>query len=140
MNRRATAVLMRGRRRAERLMILRCTIRRVTGETTDRNTGKVVETAELVYPNADHPVGRCKITSYEGHEQERDVAGWSATQQRLAIHLPVGAYDVRVGDIIEITESPLDPRLVGRKYRTAQEAPYRTFATADRVFIDSHAK
>lgn len=133
MGSRATAAILRGRRQAERLMIMRCTVDRVVGETTDPDTDKGVPLVERVY------TGKCKVTSYEGYEQERDVAGFAATVQRLSVHFPVGSFQVRVGDVVTVTESPLDARLVGKKYRAAQEAPYRTFATADRVFVDAMA-
>lgn len=124
-------------------MPLTCRIERLTGRTTtDRETGKVISEKELVYE------GCCKITTYEGHEQERDVAGYTATIQRLSIHIPVaaetqgiGVYQPRVGDIIAITDTDgIDDRLLDMQFRMAQEAPYRTYATADRIFIDSIAK
>lgn len=129
------AAVRSGQRLAESLMVLSCTIDRPTGSTTDRSTGKVVTQHERVYE------GRCKLTSYEGYEQERDVVGFQATSQRLSIHLPVGAYRSQVGDVITITaDGGLDERLVGRKYRVAQEATYRAYATADRIFVDAIAK
>lgn len=130
MTARATAALMRGRRKAEALMLDKITIRRVTGETTDRETGKVVPVYTDMY------TGKAKMQSYEGYEQETHTAGTSVTVQRLSCHLPVGAYRINVGDIVEITASQLDPQLVGRKFRITQEAPFKTFATAYRVFID----
>lgn len=130
MTARATAALMRGRRKAEALMFDKCIIRRVTGETTDRETGKVVP----VY--ADMYTGKCKIQSYEGYEQEKDTVGTSLTMQRMSCHLPVGAYRINVGDIVEITDSRLDPLLVGRKFRITNEAPFKTLGTAYRVFVD----
>lgn len=130
---------MRGRRRAKQLMPFKCKIERATGSETDRTTGKVTTQTVQVYGGEDG--GRCKITSYEGHEQERDVVAFPATMQRLSIHLPIGKYEPHVGDIITITDTDgLDDRFLGMKFRVAQEAPYRTYATADRIFIDSIAK
>lgn len=112
-----------------------CRIERAVETTTDRTTGKVTTGKVLVYE------GRCKITSYEGHEQERDVVAFQATTQRLSIHLPVGEYQPHVGDIITVTDTDgLDDRFLTMRYRIAQEAPYRTYATADRIFIDAIAK
>ena len=130
MTARATAALLRGRRKAEALMHTKCVIRRVTGETTDRETGKVVPVYSDMY------TGKCKMQSYEGYEQEKNTAGTSVTVQRMSCHLPVGAYRVNVGDIVEITGSRIDPMLVGRKFRITQEAPFKSFATAYRVFVD----
>ena len=107
-----------------------CLIRRVTGETTDRETGKVVPIYSDVY------TGKCKLQSYEGYEQSRTAAETTVTVQRMSVHLPVGAYRINVGDIVEITASRMDPMLTGRKFRITQEAPFKTFATAYRVFVD----
>ena len=136
MSARAVAVTMRGRRRAEALMRDRCTIDRVIGEETDRDTGKVVPITERVYPSSSSQVPKCKVQSYEGYEQERDLAEAALTVQRMSLHLPVGAYRINVGDIVEITDSALDPMLVGRKFRITAEAPFKSYATAYRVFID----
>lgn len=130
MTARATTALLRGRRKAEALMQDKCLIRRVIGETTDRETGKVVPLLDDVY------TGKCKMQSYEGYEQEKNTAGTAVTVQRMSCHLPVGAYRVNVGDIVEITASRLDPMLTGRKFRITQEAPFKTYATAYRVFVD----
>ena len=43
---------------------------------------------------------------------------------------------VNVGDIVEVTVSRMDPMLTGRAFRITQEAPFKTFATAYRVFVD----
>lgn len=127
---RAQAAVLRGRRKAEALMVDSVTISRVTGTSTDEDTGKVVPVLEPVY------TGRAKLQSYEGYEAEKNVAGAALTVQRMSVHLPVGAYRVNVGDIVEFTASPLDPMLTGRKFRATQEAPFKTFATAYRIFVD----
>lgn len=130
MSARARAATLRGRRRAEALMQDQCLIRRVIGETTDRETGKVVPLYDDVY------TGKCKLQSYEGYEQEKNTAETALTVQRMSVHLPVGAYRINVGDVVEVTDSRMDPLLVGRKFRITQEAPFKTFATAYRVFVD----
>ncbi|MDN5546028.1 MAG: DUF6093 family protein [Rhodococcus sp. (in: high G+C Gram-positive bacteria)] len=130
MSARALTITMRGRRKAEALMFDKCVIRRVVGETTDRETGKVVPLYQDMYE------GKCKMQSYEGYEQSKTTAETTLTMQRMSCHLPVGAYRINVGDIVEITESRLDPLLVNRKFRITQEAPFKTFATAYRVFVD----
>lgn len=111
-------------------MLDTCLIRRVVGETTDRETGKVVPLYDDVY------TGKCKLQSYEGYEQEKNTAETALTVQRMSVHLPVGAYRINVGDVVEIAASRMDPLLVGRKFRITQEAPFKTFATAYRVFVD----
>lgn len=124
------AALRAGRQRAESRMLDTCLIRRVIGETTDRETGKVVPLYQDVYE------GKCKLQSYEGYEQEKNTAAAALTVQRMSCHLPVGAYRINVGDVVEFTASSLDSYLVGRKFRITQEAPFKSFATAYRVFVD----
>jgi hypothetical protein len=124
------SALRAGRALAERMMVDHVVIRRITGERTDRITGKVTPLTEAVY------TGKCKLQSYEGYEQSRDTAGVQYTVQRLSIHLPVGAYRINVGDVAEIVTSTIDPLLVGRQLRLVSEAPFKTFATAYRVFVD----
>ena len=41
--------------------------------------------------------------------------------------------------MVEILESG-DPLLVGREYRITQEAPFKTHATAYRLFVDFKAE
>lgn len=128
--------LAAGRAAAELRMRDRCEIRRVLGRETDRSTGKVSKSTEVVYPNDQHPTPRCKVQSYEGYEAERTMAGAALTTQRMRVDLPVGAYRINVGDIVTITASVDDPMLVGREFRISQEAPFKSQATAYRVFVD----
>lgn len=124
------SALRAGRALAERMMVDHVIIRRITGQETDRVTGKVTPVPQVVYD------GKAKLQSYEGYEQSRDTAGVQYTVQRLSIHLPVGAYRINVGDVAEIITSTVDPLLVGRQLRLVSEAPFKTFGTAYRVFVD----
>lgn len=133
MSARARAALLRGRRRAEALMQDQCTISRVVGETMDE-IGRVVPVTETVYE------GPCKVQSYEGYEESREVIAHSAVVQRMSIHIPVGAYRCSVGDVLTLEKSFMDPLLEGRKFRITQEAPFKTFATAYRIFVDFKAE
>ena len=110
-----------------------CTISRVTGQEMDE-IGRVVPVTETVYS------GRCKLQSYEGYEESREVISHSAVVQRMSIHLPVGSYRCSIGDVLTINESLMDPLLEGRQFRVTQEAPFKTFATAYRIFVDFKAE
>ena len=126
------AAVRSGRVAAERLMTDRCVIRRLTGElTTDPVTFEPVPVYETVY------TGRCKMQTFEGHETTVDVATGSQVVQRSSVHLPVGAYKTRPGDVVTITEAR-DPLLVGESFRIVQEYPVKTHATAYRVFVDNN--
>lgn len=122
----------RGRRAAERLMTDQCVVRRPTGETaTDPDTFEVHPVYEVVYES------RVKVQSYEGYERAAESAGASVTVQRSSVHFPVGAFRTRPGDVVTITAAT-DAFLVGRSFRVVQEAPYKSLATAYRVFVDEN--
>lgn len=108
-------------------------VRRVTGLETDPMTGVDTPGTEVVYS------GKGRLQSFAGNEQTRNVIEHSSVVQRMSIHLPVGDYRPRVGDIAKCVESVEDPNIVGTEYRMAQDAPFKTVATAYRVFVDFKA-
>ena len=130
----AVSTLLRGRERAERLMIDRVEISRVTRVEVDPLTGEDSPTRVVVYQ------GPAKLQSYEGHEASREVILHSSVVQRMSVHLPVGAYRSSVGDVLRVVASHVDPMLDGREFRVTQEAPYKTMATAYRIFVDFKAE
>ena len=120
------------RRRAVMLMPGEIEIRRFYGKTrTVPGSLKPVRDSEVVYR------GPGKVQSYEAHEQPVEVAGSSVTVIRTRIDVPIGeGYAPRPGDIVRVLENPDDPELVGRKFRLASTAPFKSSATAYRVFAD----
>ena len=126
----ARAAIMQGRRMAERLMVDSWVIYKLDMNDVDPLTGEAVRVT--VYE------GKAKLTSYEGYEQTPEVVGHTATVQRMSLHLPVGPYRPQVGHVAVCVES-LDTNLIGTQYRMTQDAPFKTFATAYRVFVDFEA-
>ena len=126
----ARAAIMQGRRMAESLMVDRWVVYKLDMDDVDPLTGEAVRVT--VYE------GKAKLTSYEGYEQTPEVVGHTATVQRLSLHLPVTSYRPQVGHVAVCVDS-LDPNLVGTEYRITQDAPFKTFATAYRVFVDFKA-
>lgn len=129
----AEAAILAGRAAAESLMTDRVEITRVTGVEVDPLTGEDAATTEVVYE------GVGKLQSFEAHEASREVILHSSVVQRMSVHLPVGPYRSSVGDVVRIVDSG-DPLLVGREYRITQEAPFKTHATAYRLFVDFKAE
>lgn len=121
------------REQAELLMTDLVEIRRVVGTSVDPLTGRDEAELEMVYN------GKAKLSSFEGYEASREVVLHSSVTQRMSIHIPVGAYRSSVGDVVRIVHSS-DPLLVGREYRVTQEAPFKTHATAYRIFVDFKAE
>ena len=126
----ARAAIMQGRRMAERLMVDSWVVYKLDMNDVDPLTGEAVRV--IVYE------GKAKLTSYEGYEQTPEVVGHTSTVQRMSLHLPVGPYRPQVGHVAVCVES-LDPNLIGTQYRMTQDAPFKTFATAYRVFVDFEA-
>lgn len=126
----ARAAIMQGRRMAERLMVDSWVVYRLDMDDVDPLTGEAVRTT--VYE------GKGRLQSYEGYEQTPEVIGHTSTVQRMSLHLPIGPYRPQVGHVAVCVES-LDPNLVGTQYRMTQDAPFKTHATAYRVFVDFEA-
>ena len=129
-------VVAQGRAAAERLMTDRCVVRRATGRTvTNPATFEVVREYAVIYGPASPKSGQCKVQAYEAFEQEREVAAATAVINRVRVDFPVGAAAFKPGDVVTIIESA-DPLLTGRHLRLTVEAPYKTHATAYRVFAE----
>lgn len=121
----SASALRSGRAAAERLMQDTCTVER-PGDITNDVTGE----AELV----EVYVGRCKVQTYEGYEQNPKAGGATLTVQRYRVDLPASVL-VRPGDLVTITAAVADPHLVGKTYRVT--APFnKSYATASRCFVD----
>lgn len=125
-------VPMSARRRAKQLMRSRLEIRRFKGKPRTVEDSLVpVRDSEIVYQ------GKGKVQSYEAHEQPVQRAGASVTVIRTRIDVPIGdGYAPRPGDIVRVLENPDDPLLVGETFRLAAAAPFKSMATAYRVFAD----
>lgn len=126
----AISALRAGQSAAERLMTDRWVVYKLDMDDVDPLTGEAARIT--VYE------GKGKLQSYEGYEQNAEVVGHTATVQRLSLHLPVTSYRPQVGHVAVCVDS-LDPNLVGTEYRISQDAPFKTFATAYRVFVDFKA-
>lgn len=126
----ARAAIMQGRRMAESLMVDTWIVYKLDKDQADPLTGEALRV--VVYE------GKGKVQSYEGYEQTPEVIGHMATVQRMSLHLPIGPYRPQVGHVAHCVTS-LDPNLVGTEYRMTQDAPFKTFATAYRVFVDFEA-
>lgn len=125
---RILATLPRLRAEAEALMTATATIYRKTGQTRDGVRLVAVWTA--VY------TGRCKVQTYEAHEQQQGTqSGATATAQRSQVHVPVGAYSPEPGDVVKLTASR-DPHMVGRLWRVVVRWPAKEHATAYRAHVD----
>jgi hypothetical protein len=118
-----------GRRTAEALMVDSCTIVRPGDPVTDPNTGGVTPPATVVY------TGKAKVQPYEPYERNPEVAGAVMTVQRYAVHIPVGSYEPKIGDVVEVTAAMFDPQMVGNTFRVAALL-HKSMSTAYRLAVE----
>jgi len=114
---------------AESLMLDTCTVKRVTGVTTDLLTGADVPTYSTIY------TGKCKVATFQPQERNPEVGGATLTVQRYSVHVPVGAFVPAVGQVVTITDAALDPNLTGRMFRVVALL-HKTAATAYRLSVE----
>lgn len=115
-------------------MVDACLIERVTGTTTNPNTGAVTETKTTVYD------GPCRLQEHGGYPRDISTA---PDQPQLAVsrelQLPVGTSgDVRAGDRATVTASAHDPAMVGRRMWLRGQ-PSKSEATSRRFSIEEVA-
>jgi len=119
-----------GRAAAEALMVDECEIVRVTGTTTDLETGLVTETTEPVY------VGKCRVQQASATAREESPGEAQMLLVARVLQLPVVASaGVRADDQAAITACALDPGLVGRTFVVRAEFA-KTYATSRRLGIE----
>lgn len=125
------SVLAMGRAAAEAGMVDACTITRMTGSTTNRDTGGRTPTNATVY------TGPCRLQEIFGFS--RDVTP-SPDQSQLAryrvLQVPVtSSLDVRVGDEVTMTACAHDPDMVGARL-VVRDQSGKTDSTARRVGVE----
>lgn len=128
------AALARGRALAESLMVDACTITRLTGETTNEDTGVVTPTTSTVY------TGRCRVQQSQlGADSVPSDPGEAYVRLvAFEVQLPMSVLGLRVQDVVTITASALDPDLVGRQFNILGLA-HKTHATARRIQVQEVA-
>lgn len=122
-----SSVLAAGKRAAEAGMADACTVRRVTGTTTDDFSGTITPTYATLY------TGKCRVQQITGTSRPHDVGEDFVLVQRIDVQLPVaGTEGLRVGDEISITSSVNDQDLAGRTF-LVHDLAHKSEATARRV-------
>lgn len=118
-----------GRQAAERNMIDKCQVWRMLPGVEDPITGIPSSPRVLIYE------GRCKLGGDRPYEQKPEVGGALVVIQRFTIHLPWSSGPFFPGDLAVVTESRLQPNMVGNEYRIAGPDE-RSAQTAQRMFVD----
>lgn len=106
----ATTVTQRGRLFALARMLDTCTVTRLTGSSTDPETGVVTPTTSTVY------TGRCRIR--QAIVMDRPLSSGEAQRyiQHSILSIPTTAALLLSDDTVTITASALTPILVGRTW------------------------
>lgn len=124
------SVLARGRAAALAGMVDACAITRVTGHTTDPDTGVQTPTTETVYE------GACRVQQHSpGGARPADVGEAYQLLLRLEVQLPVSATGIEVSDTVTITAAAHDTDLVGRAFRV-RELMHKTHLSARRIGVE----
>lgn len=106
------SVLARGQAAALAGMVDTCTIRRVTGWTTDDFSGTRVPT----YLSPDPYSGKCRVKQVQALPENHDAGEDYVVLSRLQLQLPVSVTGVEVGDEVTMTASVHDPDLPGKVF------------------------
>ncbi len=110
-------------------MLDTCTAVRPGAPSTHATTGAVTTSSTALYS------GVCKVQAGGLSSSAPEVAGRTATVERLEVHVPVGAWSPRPGDVVTITAAASDSNLVGRVYRVTA-AGVKSLATAYRLPVE----
>ena len=121
----AQAAVAAGRRAAEALMTDACQISRVTGTTTNPDTGVVTTTTATVY------AGKCRLQQRAGTALRAEVGEASVLLTRLELHVPWGTAGVAAEQHVTVTAAA-DPALVGAKFTVRGPLTAKSYATAQR--------
>lgn len=126
------SVLARGRRAARRGMTDACDIVRVTGTTTDPDTGVDTPTTEPIYSG---PCRIQEITAAMGREATPAPTTHVVMRYRV-LQVPVlGSEGIRTGDLVTITKCVHDPDLLGAHMIVRDQAA-ESEATARRLGVE----
>lgn len=130
------ALLARGRRAAERLMVDRCVIRRRTGQTSD-DDGNVTPTWQTVYDDPELPGrgGKCRLKQPVALPRPDDTGEAALLMLRRELELPITAGGVKADDVVTMTASRYDPDVVSRTF-VVRGLHHASQATARRLQVE----
>ena len=126
------ATLPQLRTEAEGRMVDECTVTRAGGEETYNPATNAYTAAagSTVY------TGACEVQISDGlNARQAEAGGAELTISRLTVKIPISVEDVTIGDIVTITDTLLDPDLIGQRFRVIA-GHAKTFATARRLQVE----
>lgn len=124
----ATSATLRGRQKAEELMVDTCTITRTTNASANVETGRIVSDTVTIYS------GKCRLKLPVAIARPEQAGEAQLFTQHPILSLPATTTGVQVDDVLTITASQLMPSLVGRKFHL-RAVPGQSHMTAARFEI-----
>lgn len=121
-------VLTEGRELAESLMLDTARVDEITGSTVDAN-GVETDTYTARY------TGKAKVQNGGTQALNPEAGGATFTVQSGAIHFPVGSFVPKIGLVITLTATVLDPNLAGCKFRVTALL-HKSMPTAYRLSVE----
>jgi hypothetical protein len=102
-----------------------CTIKRLTGDTTDID-GVITPTYTTLY------TGACRVQQQQPYAERKDVGQAYLLALRLEVQLPMTVTGLEPDDILTIVTSLMDADLPGREF-VVRDLAHKTDATSRRV-------
>lgn len=100
------------RQQAESLMTDTCTITRgAASPVLNESTGKYDTPGSTVYS------GKCRVRSGNTQASGRDAGDAFALVNRTTVSVPVGSAAFVTGDLVTLTDAPLNPQLIGARFK-----------------------
>jgi len=121
------SVLARGQAAAVASMVDTCTIRRVTGTSTNQDTGVITPAYTTVY------AGKCRTQQRASIARQHDAGEDQELLLMLEVQIPMAVTGVLVGDEVLISASR-DADLIGRSF-LVRELAHKTDASARRIGV-----
>lgn len=127
----AEDVLLRGRERAEELMVDAGELR--GADTKGPPDGTTMRPS--VTPGALKYAGVAKVQTTDTIGNASQAAERVVMRTRFEVHLPMSAPTAEVDDVWTCTASELDPQLVGRRFRVVSLV-HKSLMTARRLAVE----
>lgn len=127
----ATGALLRGRAKAEKLMV-------DAGELRGPDVRGALDPATNEYSVTPGPLkysGKAKLQTTDTIGNRADAIERVVMTTRFELHLPMSAAAAAVDDVWTSTSAELDPELVGRRFRVASLV-HKSFMTARRLAVE----
>lgn len=123
------SITRRGRTAADARMVDACTLAHPGGDPTFDDGTYTPDPATTYY------TGPCEVQLEGSIAQESEAGGAEVTFERLIVKVPISVEDAAINDVVTITDSLLDPDLVGQVF-TVTSTHAKSFATARRLQVE----